>query len=126
MIIDRAQFKYDFTKVIGAALEAINQKRTFSSPFVNVPSSKKGLYEYEVITTGDGYTFLDFDYSATSPYPYNVFQDDLVIEYFGNNNIIDWAIDQGDDQLTSDKLNEYFWNVAWNQTKSTLLGIIFV
>ena len=123
MIIERAQFKYDFTQVFGAALNAINQRKTFASPLVNVPTAKKGLYHYEVITTGAGYTFLDFDYSTTSPYPYDVFQDDLVIEYFGNNNIIDWALDQGDDQLTSEKLNEFFWNTAWSQTKSTLRGL---
>lgn len=46
---------------------------------------------------------------STQGFP-KILQDDIVIEQFSNNQYINQAIQAGNSQLTSDKLNQHFWN----------------
>jgi len=117
MMIEFAQFQYDFTKVFGQALNSIDLTQKFLSPTANVPPSKTGIYEFNFSGTS-------FTYSIGSPYPFDVFQDDLVIEYWGNSNVIDFLTDFANKQITSKKLNKYFWDNVWSTTKSEIRSAI--
>ncbi len=113
--VEHAQFKYDFTSIFGQELNSINQYQIFISPSINVLTQQTGIYEFS-----NTLPTFKFTYSPSSPYPFPVFQDDLVIEYFGNNNIIDAAIKIGNKQVTHTKLDEYFWKTVYAGTKSLI------
>lgn len=113
IMMEYAQFQYDFTKVFGTTLNRIDLTQRFLSPTANVPPSKRGIYEFN-------FTGTSFVTTLGSPYPYDVFQNDLVIEYWGNSNVIDFLTDWANKEITSKKLNKYFWDVVYDNTKSEI------
>ncbi len=118
LIVENAIFKYDFTSIIGATLANLNQSQTFISPDMIIPSSNRGYYE--VHSGMNAYSPVSFDYVSTSPYPFPIFNDDIVIEAWGNNSIVEWAVNQGNNLITRDKLNEYVWGTVYDKSKSFL------
>jgi hypothetical protein len=120
MIVENATFKYDFTNIVGSALANLNQKQVFISPNQISPASHKGYYEVNVDNGWNNFTTVNFDYTPYYPYPFPIFHDDLVIETWGNNSIVEAAVNAGNDLLTKQKLNQYAWNFLYDKSKDYL------
>jgi hypothetical protein len=109
-----AQFEYDFSSWMAGNSIVDESIVTFSA---------KGYNEYYTgsLNRLDDYLFtVKVEKFIGNPYPFSLFNDDVVIEKFGNNDIVELAIKEGNKRLTSEKLNEYFWKSMWGQTTTQL------
>lgn len=127
LIVESAIFKYDFTSVVGQVLSNLNQKKVFVSPRT-ISSSHKGLYELNVLNWtnwfGNNVTNYNFVHAPNYyPYPFPLFHDDLVIEVWGDNSIVDQAVNAGNDLITRQKLNKYAWENLYGLSKDFLKDI---
>lgn len=125
MLLDGAMFRYDSSPVVGAALSNLNQKLAFISPNQITPAYHKGYYEVDVTnwtspTLWNNFTTVNFNYTPYFPYPFEIFHDDLVIELWGNNSTVDNAVDQGNKNLTKERLNKYAWDFIYQRSTEYL------
>jgi len=119
-ILVNAQYKYKYPKLFGTALEGINQTYRVFAIGNNIPQFQRGYYELS-----NTIPFHNFIFESGAFYPYTPFDDELVIEYFGNNNIIDQTVALGNDINTRKKIDDYFTNFVWFDTRNTIINTIY-
>lgn len=121
--IEMAQFEYDYTPILQPDLGRINQNEfNYAYKPLNI--------RYNVNTSiwdnpyGNApFTFIRSETFISNNFYPRVFWDDLIIESYGNNNIVDWAIGLADKQLTSDNLNKLFWNELYKNVRNQLKNL---
>ncbi len=112
-----AQFEYDFTKMLPTNTKNIDQSlRLYTAKGYNK------IYKVSVDNYGGMYSLSVTPFTGNA-YPFNLFNDDLVIENWGNSNIVDQALAQANKRLTSEKLNEYFWKTLYSQATTQLKNL---
>lgn len=112
-----AQFEYDFSAWLPKNAVIDQSIRLYSVKGYNE------TYKISVQNIGNGYYNVEVKKFTGNPYPFALFNDDLVIENWGNSNIIDLALAQANANLTAEKLNEYFWKILWDQANSQLKSL---
>lgn len=128
MLLDAAMFRYDSSPVVNTALSNLNLKTTFISPNQISPAYHKGYYKVNVTDWGSptvptNFITVNFTHTLYYPYPFEIFHDDLVIECWNNNSIIDMAVQQGNKNLVKEKLNKYAWDYIYKQSVNYLKAV---
>jgi hypothetical protein len=116
--VEYAKFEYSFMPIFAQALSTIDLTETFMSPLSSKPYS--GTYQFTTNVYGN-YANVDYTYTPNNPYPFDLFQSDLIIETWSHNDAWDRIFNEEINGLTkAEKLNDYFWENTWNYAKSEL------
>lgn len=120
--VEYARFEYSFMPIFTQALQNLDFNEKFISPLSSSPSS--GVYHFSTNTYGN-IVNVDFSYTPYNPYPYELFQSDLIIETWSNNDLWDKYVTENINESTrSENLNEFFWSTIWSSTKSTISDLV--
>lgn len=120
--VEYAKYEYNFLPIFARALSQMNLNERFVSPLSSAPYS--GIYHFTTNIYGD-YANIDYNYTPNNPYPFDLFQSDLIIETWSYNDTWDRIFNEEINGLTkSEKLNDYFWSTLWNTTKSQVKDLV--
>ncbi|MGB7786038.1 MAG: hypothetical protein WBL27_08060 [Salinimicrobium sp.] len=118
MGVEYARFEYSFMPIFTQALQNLDFRETFISPLSSAPTS--GVYHFSTNSYGN-FVNVDYTYTRYNPYPYELFQSDLIVEVWSYNDLWDSLVNENINESTkSEKLNEYFWSTIWSTTKSKI------
>lgn len=115
MAVEFVQFEYDFQHIYAPHISTNPQRVKYTTNKTN--------FQYTVNTDIWQSRFGTFSHTFVNStnYPISNFhpivKDDLVIEADGSFSLINQGLSQVNRQLTSDKLNDYFWNHVWKTAK---------